>query len=270
MFGALKYNQGTAVNMSVESADAMTMAQRNHVFDKPGAALVPKRLPRRVRRNASSKRHKKRRNDKHGGGRLAARGVLKPALMAAAHRRVRDGTAKLERDTDIANADKSALTRRKRDLDKRLEQQAKALLAAEKWFGVVRIKTAAELATRVAARPSLATKCELAKQQIQHLVDGCGLREQKPKRYSSKNDAAVGESGTQQNLDFLTAALRGIWDVIARDHIELPSEPAMPQVGWRAQRICARHGTRARAAWHHQGAGGMAGQRGDYVELTPN
>ena len=158
MFGQLKYNQSTAVNMSVESADAMTMAQRNHLFDKPGEALAPRRVPRRVRRNASAKRHKKRHTDKHGGGRLAARGALKPALMAAARRRVRDGTAKGERDTDIANADKPALARRNRDKEKRFEQQAKALLAAEKWFGVVRITTLAELAARVAARPSLATK----------------------------------------------------------------------------------------------------------------
>ena len=64
----------------------MTMGQRNHLFDQPGEALAPKRVPRRVRRNASPKRHKKRRNDKHGGGRLAARGALKPALMERDHR----------------------------------------------------------------------------------------------------------------------------------------------------------------------------------------
>ena len=97
--------------------------------------------------------------------------------MAAARCRVRDGTAKGERDTDIANADKSALTCSNCDKENQLEQQAKALLAAEKWFGVVRITTLAELAARVAARPSLATKYETAKQQIQHLVDGCGLLE---------------------------------------------------------------------------------------------
>ena len=95
----------------------------------------------------------------------------------------------------------------------------------------MRITTLTELRARVAARPSLATKCETVKQQIQHLVDGCGLLEQKPKRYSSKNDGAIGESGTQQNLDFLTAALRDIWAVIARDELELPTEAALPQVG---------------------------------------
>ena len=149
--------------MSAESADSMAMAQRNHLFGKPAAELAPKRVPRRVWRKVSSKRHKKRCKDKHGSGRLAARGVLVPALMAAARRRVHDGTAKGERDTDIANADKAALGRRKRDMNKRLEQQTKALLAAEKWFGVVRISTSIELAARVAARKSLVTKCEAIK-----------------------------------------------------------------------------------------------------------
>ena len=171
VFGALKYNQGTAVNMSAESANAMTMALRNHLFGKPGAALAPKRLPRRVRRNASSKRHKVRRNDKHDGGRLAARGAIKPAMSAAARRRVRDGTAKAECDADIASSDAVVLGRRNRDKHKRLEQQTKALLAADKWLGVVRITTLAELAARGAARPSLATKCETAKKQIQHLCE---------------------------------------------------------------------------------------------------
>ena len=81
------------------------------------------------------------------------------------------------------------------------------------------------------ARRRAATKCETVKQQIQHLVDGCGLLDLKPKRYSSKNDGVVGESGTQQNLDFLTAALRDIWAVIARVELELPTEAALPQVG---------------------------------------
>ena len=57
------------------------------------------------------------------------------------------------------------------------------------------------------------------------------LLDLKPKRYSSKNDGVVGESGTQQNLDFLTAALNDIWAVIARDEVELPTEAALPQVG---------------------------------------
>ena len=97
--------------------------------------------------------------------------------------------------------------------------------------GAIELAVMAMIAARVAARPSLATKCETVKQQIQHLVDGCGLLEQKPKRYSSKNDGAIGESGTQQNLDFLTAALRDIWAVIARDELELPTEAAaLPQV----------------------------------------
>ena len=47
--GSPKCNQGTAVDMSAESAGAMAMPQRNHLFGKPGAALAPKRLPRRVR-----------------------------------------------------------------------------------------------------------------------------------------------------------------------------------------------------------------------------
>ena len=56
MFGSLKYNQGTAANMSVESADAMTMAQRNHLFDKPGggARAEARAAPRAAQRATRS------------------------------------------------------------------------------------------------------------------------------------------------------------------------------------------------------------------------
>ena len=105
-----------------------------------------------------------------------------------------------------------------------------AWLAAQEAFAIRPITSSAQLDTQLALLSTSTRQAKCVREQIVRLVDGCGLRDYKPKKYTSSVDATIGKEGTPENLAFLRRTLEEIWAAIARERIELPDEPAVPML----------------------------------------
>ena len=197
-FGLLKFIKAQFANMSVESADALAMSKKNHLFSTVAPGLVPRRPQRRVRRkNASTKSHKVKMKEARVG-RLDQRDAhVRTAMLTYARRGV--GVAKARTKADKTAAAATQMERRKLAIQKKLDDQVKAWIAVEKAFAIHPISGVAELDTQLGLlNEKQQAKC--VKEQIVRLVDGCGLRAYKPKKYTSSKDATIGKEGSAANL----------------------------------------------------------------------
>lgn len=229
-FGLLKFIKGSFANLSIESANAMAMARRNHLFDIVGPSLVPHK-PRKPQARAASKVHKKKRPVKVATkGKLAMRreksNTVAAALLATARRNV--GVGKKRKAADISEASAHNLQKRKADIQKKLDDQVKQFIAAEKSFEIPAIADATALSVQLGVLATSKQRAACCKRQIKRLVEGCGLAEFKVK-YTSKN-GAEGEEGTEANYNHLKRSLLKIYQAIETNGIVLPDEAAMPPV----------------------------------------
>ena len=231
-FGILKYNLSLFTNMSVDCADAMAMAQRNHLFGHIAHTLVPRRKKLRARSNTNTHKTVKKAKgpkDQPVVGRLEKRaesGTLS-ALMLASRRGV--SSSKQHIKEGKAEAHRHNLKRRAAHIEKKLKQQEDAYIAAQKAFSTVeRIPNVPALDTQLGLLATTKAKASCVKKQIKLVVDGYGLRQFKTQYSSSKPDSEIGEEGSAKNYEYLYRALVRIWAKIESEGISIPSEAAVP------------------------------------------